>query len=65
MNQPVWNNASPAWKTSSNSPKVKRSKTELTGPSISMKLRMKCMSQCSGLSVISLSRPKPAPPRPV
>ena len=55
MNQPVWNSASSAWNTSSNSPKVRKSKTELTGPITSMKLRMKRMSQCSGFLVISLS----------
>ncbi len=40
---------------SSNRPKVRKSKIELTGPITSMKLRMKRMSQCSGFAVISLS----------
>ena len=55
MNQPVWNSACPAPKTRSRRPKVRKSKSELTGPSTSMKLPMNRMSQCGGIAMASRS----------
>ena len=39
-NQPVWKNDSGAWKIQSNTPKVIKSKSELTGPRVIMNFLM-------------------------
>ncbi|MNL55689.1 hypothetical protein D3C87_1791190 [compost metagenome] len=49
-NHAVWKTGAVAAKTPSRSPKVRRSKTELMGPSTSMKRRTKPMSHRRGLS---------------
>ncbi len=47
-NQPDRNCAGPEWKTHNMTPKVTKSKTELSGPKNTMNRRMKPMSQCDG-----------------
>ena len=47
-NQPVWNRLSPAWKSQSMTPKVRKSKRELIGPKTIMKRWISPRSQCAG-----------------
>src|SRR5262245_9986224 len=54
-NQPVRNSSGEARTTHSNTPKVTKSKTELTRPNTTIKLRIKLMSQRRGLSIQSRS----------
>ena len=49
MNQPVWNIGSLAPNSESNAKKVRKSNSELTGPSTSMKRSMNLMFQRTGL----------------
>ena len=55
MNQPVWNIGSLAPNSESNAKKVRKSKSELTGPSTSMKRSMNLMFQRTGLRSASAS----------
>ena len=54
-NHPVRNSGGAACNTPSIKPKVKKSKSELTGPNVSMKRLMKAMFQCDGARSCSAS----------
>ena len=54
-NHPDRKRSGPAWKPHSMTPKVTKSKSELSGPKKSMKRWMKAMSQCDGRRSCSAS----------